>query len=129
MTICGKWKTLTRRYMKELNGGAPNIVGTMRAVLVRHVCSILLIAGVSASPLELENKICITFGEKITGIAASSLALRDAIGEGSVSSDLQIILPFFNDEFRGGGYGERQRRWSSWETEADDEGLAGAVHI
>ena len=98
--MCGKWKALTQRYARDPQNGS-NAASSATDHIVSALLNVLVVSGLDARPESLKSTITAQYREKVAEIVSSSLALQRATGEEVISSDVQILCPLCDDNFRG----------------------------
>ena len=96
--MCGKWKMLTRRYMRALVNGADGM-SSMTDHIIGALADVLLVSGANVYPQEMKSTVAARFGDKVAEIVTSSLAMQKATGEKVVSADMHIDCPIFDVKY------------------------------
>ena len=92
-SVAGRWRALSRTYVKMLvkNDADPerNDVG----VLALHIADILLVRGVAAGPQDLRTEVGSSYADALREIVHLSLEFQRITGEGIISRDLLMLAP------------------------------------
>ncbi|PIL34592.1 hypothetical protein GSI_03371 [Ganoderma sinense ZZ0214-1] len=90
-SVAGRWRALSRTYVKMFFENHEDLEGTEVLVLVRDITNILLVYGIATAPQDLCTEVGNSYADALREIVHLSLKFQRITGEGIISRDLRIL--------------------------------------